>query len=162
MKPRINLYENFSSAVSPLFGIGRYLAKSSVEESLQQLVEFRVSQINGCAYCLDMHSKDLRAGGEDEQRLYLLSAWRESSFYTDRERAALEWTEAVTNLPGGQVTDEVYQIARSEFSEQELVDLTLAIIGTSCYNRLNIAFRTPAGSYQPGQFSNLFKEETAV
>jgi len=163
MEQRINIYENFPSAVKPFFAIGRYLAKSPLEKSLQQLVEFRVSQINGCAYCLDMHSKDLRAGGEKEQRLYLLTAWRESSsFFTDRERAALEWTEAVTKLTDGQVTDEVYQIARHEFSEQELIDLTLAIIGTSCYNRLNIAFRIPPGSYQPGQFNNLFKEETAA
>jgi AhpD family alkylhydroperoxidase len=162
MEQRINIYEKFPSAIKPFFAIGKYLSKSSIEKSLQQLVEFRVSQINGCAYCLDMHSKDLRAGGEKEQRLYLVSAWRESTFFTERERAALEWTEAVTHLTGGQVTDQVYEIARSEFSEQELIDLTLAIIGTSCYNRLNIAFRTPAGSYQPGQFNSLLKEEAAV
>jgi len=112
------------------------------------LLEFRVSQINGCAYCLDMHSKDLRAAGETEQRLYLLEAWRESPFYTDRERAALAWAEAVTLVTEGHVPDEVFAQARKQFSEEELANLTLAVVAINGWNRLNIAFRTMPGSYR--------------
>jgi AhpD family alkylhydroperoxidase len=115
----------------------------------------RVSQINGCAFCLDMHSKDLRAAGETEQRLYLLSAWREVSFYTEKERAALEWAEAVTLLTNREVPDEVYEIARAQFSEEELIDLTLAVAAINSWNRINVSFRTPAGGYQPGMFSSM-------
>ena len=136
-----------------LFGLGIYLAKSSIEQSLLNLVYFRVSQINGCAYCLDMHSKDLRAKGETEQRLYMLDAWRESPVYTEREMAALDWAEAVTRLTDSRVPDEVYIKVRKEFTEEELIDLTLAVITINSYNRINIAFRTPAGSYQPGQYA---------
>ena len=151
MEQRINAFEKGYSAIKPLFGIGAYLAKSPVEQNLLHLVYFRVSQINGCAYCLDMHSKDLRAAGETEQRIYLLSAWRESSFYTGRERAALAWAESVTKISEGEVTDEVYDEARKYFSEEELIDLTMAIIGVNCYNRINVAFRTTAGTYKVGQ-----------
>jgi len=113
-----------------------------------------VSQINGCAYCLDMHSKDLRHEGESEQRIYVISAWRESDLFTERERAALAWAEAVTTLPDHQVPEEVFQAAKNEFGEEELLDLTLAITTINTWNRFNIAFRTPAGSYQPGQWSS--------
>ena len=136
-------------ALRAMFGLGAHLAKSGLEQSLLHLVEFRVSQINGCAYCLDMHSKDSRAAGESEQRLYLLDAWRESPFYTERERAALAWAEAVTLVTEGHVPDEVYEQARSQFGEEELVNLTLAVVAINGWNRLNIAFRTTPGSYQP-------------
>jgi len=130
-----------------MFALGAYLSKSIVEQHLLDLVYFRVSQMNGCAYCLDMHSKDLRAAGETEQRLYMLDAWREAPMYSERERAALEWAEAVTKA---NVPDEVYEIARQQFSEEELVDLTLATTTINSYNRINIAFRTPAGGYKVG------------
>lgn len=118
-----------------------------LEESLLELVKTRASQINGCAWCLDMHTKDARARGETEQRLYLLTAWREAPFYTDRERAALAWTEAVTEIAGHGVPDEVYDEARRQFSEKELVDLTAAIIAINGWNRLNVAFQTTVGAY---------------
>ncbi len=147
--------EKAQGALAAMFGLGKYLAKSSIEKPLQHLLEYRVSQLNGCAYCLDMHSKDLRAGGETEQRLFVLDAWREAPFYTPRERAALAWAEAVTKLPDNQVRDEVYDEARKEFSEQELIDLTMCVVTINSWNRLNIAFRTEAGSYQPGQWASV-------
>ena len=146
----MNAYEKGRNAMRVLYGFGPYLSKCSIEENLLNLIYFRVSQMNGCAYCLDMHSKDLRAKGETEQRLYVLDAWREAPFYTDRERAALAWAEAVTKLANG-VPDEIYEEAREQFSEEELIDLTLAVIGINSYNRINIAFRTKAGAYQVGQ-----------
>lgn len=155
MKQRMNYYEKGFKAIKPLFSLGAYLAKSSVEQSLQDLVHFRVSQINGCAYCLDMHSKDLRAHGETEQRLYMIDAWREAPLYTNRERAALAWAEAVTKLEKQEVPHDVYEEARRQFSEQELVDLTMSVIAINSWNRLNIAFRTPAGDYVPGQHAAL-------
>jgi AhpD family alkylhydroperoxidase len=150
MKTRINVKS--TNAMSALYGFGSYLAKSPVEKSLLGLIYFRVSQVNGCAYCLDMHAKDLRAEGETEQRLYVLDAWREAPFYTDRERAALAWAEAVTKITGGNVPDEVYEQAIAQFSEQELADLTIAVIAINSYNRINIAFPAPAavGTYRPG------------
>jgi AhpD family alkylhydroperoxidase len=154
MKQRINAMEKAQGALGAMFGLGKYLAQSSIEKSLQHLIEYRVSQINGCAYCLDMHSKDLRAAGETEQRLFVLDAWREAPFYTDRERAALAWAEAVTLVTDGHVPDEVYEAARKEFSEQELIDLTFAVTTINSWNRLNIAFRTEAGTYQPGQWAS--------
>ena len=155
MEQRINDYAKAQGAVKAMFGLTAYLSKSPIEPKLLHLVEFRVSQINGCAYCLDMHSKDLRNDGDTEQRLYMLPAWRESPFYTDRERAALAWTEAVTNLHEGHVPDAVYDLARSQFSEKELADLTWAVAAINAWNRLNIAFRTTPGTYQPGQFSTV-------
>jgi AhpD family alkylhydroperoxidase len=149
MTQRLNFLETAPGAVKAMFGLGTYLAKSDLEQSLVDLVHFRVSQINGCAYCLDMHSKDLRANGETEQRLYVLEAWRESPFYSERERAALAFAEAVTLLKDKEVPDEVYEQARAQFKEKELVDLTLAIVAINGWNRLNIAFRTTPGSYQP-------------
>jgi AhpD family alkylhydroperoxidase len=155
MEPRINVHEKNPKALKALYGLGIYLAKSPVEESLLNLIYFRVSQINGCAFCLDMHSKDLRAKGESEHRLYVLEAWREAPFYSDRERAALAWAEALTKLAGGAVPDAVYAAAREQFSEEELIDLTMAVITINSYNRINLAFPLPAavGTYQPGQYA---------
>lgn len=153
MTQRIDYAKHGSGALQAMFGLEQYLHKSSIEPQLLHLIKYRVSQINGCAYCLDMHSKDLRAGGETEQRLYVLDAWREAPFYSDRERAALEWAEAVTLVSETQVPDEVFEIARKQFSEKELVDLTLAVVAINGWNRFSIAFRTPAGTYKPGQFS---------
>ncbi len=122
---------------------------SGLETKLLDLVRLRASQINGCAYCIDMHSKDLRAAGETEQRLYELDAWRETPFYTDRERAALEWTEAVTLVSETHVPDEVYERVRQHFNEDELVNLTLAVAAINVWNRLAISFRSVPGTYQP-------------
>lgn len=154
MKTRINVFEKEKgqAALKTLYGFATYLNQSLIEQHLLNLIYFRVSQINGCAFCLDMHSKDLRVKGESEQRLYILDAWREAPFYSDRERAALSWAEAITRIPGGQVPDEIYEEARVQFSEDELVDLSMAIFAINSYNRLNIAFRPKVGTYQPGQW----------
>ena len=152
MTQRIKFTETGKEAMSSLYPLNKYLSKSSVEKHLLDLIYFRVSQINGCAFCLDMHSKDLRAMGESEQRLYLLSAWREAPFYSNRERAALAWAEALTKLESGLVPDEIYEEARKNFSEKELVDLTLAVTTINTYNRINIAFGADVGSYKVGQF----------
>jgi AhpD family alkylhydroperoxidase len=130
-----------------------YVENCGLEQSLLRLIQIRASQINGCAFCLDMHTKDARADGESEQRLYLLAGWREASCYSERERAALEWTEAVTLVADGHVPDEVYERVRPHFSEAERANLTLAIATINSWNRLNVAFRTPAGSYRPRQAS---------
>ena len=122
---------------------------SGLEGSLLDLVKLRASQINGCAYCIDVHSKDLRAEGESEQRLYLLDAWREAPFYSDRERAALAWTESVTLVAEGHVPDNVYEEARQHFTDDELAKLTLAVVAINGWNRFGIAFRAHAGDYQP-------------
>jgi AhpD family alkylhydroperoxidase len=151
MEQRINVFEKGHNAIKSLYELGGYLAKSSIEQPLLNLIYFRVSQINGCAYCLDMHSKDLRVKGETEQRLHVLNAWRDAPFYTDRERAALAWAEDVTDIIGSRVNDAVYEQARAQFSEEELIDLTMGVIAINTYNRLNVAFRTTAGGYQPGQ-----------
>lgn len=150
MEPRINYLQKGQSALKALFGLGMYLGKSGIEQPLLHLIYFRISQINGCAYCLDMHSKDLRAMGETEQRLYMLPAWKESPVYTTRERAAFAWVEAIN---ANEAPDDVYETARQEFSEEELIDLTIAAITISGYNRINIAFRPVAGNYQPGMFN---------
>jgi len=126
-----------------------YVENSGIEHTLLELVKTRASQINGCAYCLDMHTKDARAAGETEQRLYTLSAWRETPFFTLRERAALAWTEAVTQISGYSIDDELYGELREHFSEKEAVDLTLAVIAINGWNRLAIPFRSEVGSYRP-------------
>jgi AhpD family alkylhydroperoxidase len=132
-----------------------YVRKSSrLEPSLLELVRMRASQINGCAFCLDMHSKDARAEGETEQRLHCLSAWRETPFYSDRERAALAWTEAITLISKDQAPDEVYNEVSQRFSEEELVNLTLAIVAINGWNRLAIGFRAVPGEYQPGSIQH--------
>ena len=151
MEPRISYMKVAPGVFEAMFGLGNYLQNCGLEESLINLVCLRASQINGCAYCLDMHWKDLRAAGEAEQRLYGLDAWEESPYYSDRERAALAWTEAVTNLSEGHVSDEAYERVRRLFSEKELADLTLAIATINSWNRLNIAGRTVAGTYQPAK-----------
>ena len=151
MEQRMNVYEKGQNAAKALYGLGLYLAKSPIEQPLLNLIYFRVSQINGCAFCLDMHSKDLRAKGETEQRLYVLDAWREAPFYTERERAALAWAEAVTKIAGGQVPDEIYAAAEEQFPDQQLIDLTMAVITINSYNRMNIAFGVKAGNYQPAK-----------
>ena len=153
MTQRIKFTETGKEAMSSLYPLNKYLAKSPVGNHLLDLVYFRVSQINGCAFCLDMHAKDLRAMGESEQRLYLLNAWREAPFYSNRERAALAWAEALTKLESGLVPDEIYEEAQKNFSEKELVDLTLAVTAINTYNRLNIAFGADVGSYTVGQFN---------
>jgi len=149
MEQRINIQEKGQNALKALFGIGAYLKKSSLDKNLLELVYFRISQINGCAYCLDMHSKELRAAGETEQRLYGLSAWRETPYYTEREQAALAWAEAVNAC---EVPDEVFQQAVANFSEAEIIDLTLAISTINTWNRLNISFKAIPGDYKVGQF----------
>jgi AhpD family alkylhydroperoxidase len=161
MEPRIDLSKASPGALKAMFGLGAYLRSCGLEERLLLLLEFRVSQINGCAYCLDMHSKDLRAAAESEQRLYLLDAWRESPFYTERERAALAWAEAVTLVRDTHVPDAVYEQARSQFSEEELANLTLAVVAINGWNRLNISFRTVPGAYRPHQFDALVKQMAA-
>src|SRR5262245_25631965 len=129
--------------------LDRYLAECGLERSLLLFVQLRASQINGCAYCVDMHWKDLRVLGEDEQRMYMLNAWRESACYSERERDALSWTEAVTLIANDRVPDDVYEQLRPHFSERELADLTLAVATINAWNRLSISARLPAGTYQP-------------
>ena len=149
MSQRLNYGEIAPEGINALMGLQGYVNETSIEHSLMELVKTRASQINGCAYCLDMHTKDARAAGETEQRLYLLNAWREAPFYSDRERAALAWTEAVTKVSDGPISDELYAEARAHFSDKELVDLTLAIIAINSWNRLAIPFQSQAGAYQP-------------
>lgn len=151
MQPRINYRTVAPGAYKAMLGIEEYLHQSGLEEPLMHLIKLRGSQINGCAYCIDMHWKDLRAIGENEQRLYGLGAWEESPYYTERERAALAWTEAVTNIKDGHTPDEVYEEVRKRFSEKELADLTLAIAAINAWNRLAIAARTVPGTYQPAK-----------
>ena len=141
---------NGERAMQAMFGLGGYEARCGLEPSLLELVKLRASQINGCAYCLDMHTKDARSRGESEQRLYLLDAWRESPFYSARERAALAWTEAVTLVAETRVPDAVYEEVRQHFSDDELLALTMSVITINAFNRLNVALRTVPGTYQPG------------
>ena len=149
MKEQLRWPSASPAAYKALFAFSSFRGESNLDHKLLDLVKLRASQINRCAFCIDMHWKDLRAAGETEQRLYRLDAWRESPYYTDRERAALAWTEAVTLLTEGFVPDSVYDQARSHFSEKELVDLTIAIATINSWNRMNVAFRTEAGKYQP-------------
>ena len=135
-------------AYRAMAGLERYLHECGLEESLIHLIKLRASQINGCAYCLDMHWKDLKSIGESDQRLYELNAWEESPFYTDRERAALAWTEAVTRIADSRVPDNVYEQVRKHFSETEIANLTLAIATINAWNRLAISARTVPGTYE--------------
>lgn len=152
MTSRIDVLRVSPKAIQAMLQLQQYVNGSGLEHSLLELVKMRASQINGCAYCLDMHSKDARAAGETEQRLYLLDAWRETTFYSARERAALEWTEALTLVHEDHVPDEVFEAVREHFSEQELVDLSLAVVAINGWNRVSIGFRAEAGSYQvPGR-----------
>ncbi len=146
MKARLNYGNGIYDAMDSL---DQYLGSCSLDQKLLHLVRLRASQINGCAYCLDMHWKDLRAAGENEQRLYSLDAWRECPYYSERERAALEWTEAVTRIADGHAADDVYERVRAQFNERELADLTLAVTTINAWNRLSIAARLVPGKYQP-------------
>ena len=149
MQSRIEYMQVAPDAMKTMFGLEKYLAQCGLEPSLIDLIKLRASQINGCAYCIDMHTKDARVRGESEQRLYELVAWRETPFYTERERAALAWTEAVTLIAGEHVPDEVYEQVRQQFTERELVNPTLALVAINGWNRFAISFRTVPGTYQP-------------
>lgn len=148
MKARLDFRKASPAADKAMMGLHMFVRNCGLDHALLELVKLRASQLNGCAHCIDMHTKELRADGESEQRLYLLNAWRESPFYSERERAALAWTEAVTLLADSQVPDEVYAEARKQFSEEELVNLTMALVAINGANRLNVAFRTVPGSHQ--------------
>jgi AhpD family alkylhydroperoxidase len=148
MQARIQYQGVAPGALKAMMGLETYVRHCGLEHSLLELVKVRASQINGCAYCIDMHWKDARAAGETEQRLYSLDAWRETPFYTDRERAALEWTEAVTLVSETHVPDDVFERARAQFGEEELVNLTTAVATINAWNRLAISFRAEPGIYQ--------------
>ena len=158
MEPRVNYLTAAKGAYEAMLGLEKYLGQCGLEIPLIHLVKLRASQINGCAYCIDMHWKDLRAIGESEQRLYGLDAWEESPYYTDRERAALAWTEAVTNIREGHASDEVYEKVRPQFSEKELADLSFAIATINAWNRLAISVRSVPGIYQPAGWHGPTKE----
>jgi AhpD family alkylhydroperoxidase len=149
MKPRIEYRKVAPGVTAAMSGLERYVSECGLEPSLLELVKLRASQINGCAYCIDMHTKDARARGETEQRLYALSVWRETPFYTDRERAALAWTEALTLIADSHAPDNVCETALQQFAEKELANLTLAIIAINGWNHLAIGFRTIPRAYQP-------------
>jgi len=150
MKSRVDVRKYLTSdAGQAMLQLSKASESSGLERSLLELVKTRASQINGCAYCIDMHTKDARAAGETEQRLYGLSAWRETPYYSDRERAALEWTETITRIADTHVPDEVYEQVRRHFDEEQLVALTFAAVVINAWNRLAISFRVPAGTYQP-------------
>jgi AhpD family alkylhydroperoxidase len=149
MEPRIDYMKFNREPIKALYEMERYLRESGLDPKLLHLIKMRASQINGCAYCIDMHSKDARALGETEQRLYGLDAWRETPYYSGRERAALAWTEAVTLISQTHAPDDVYQELRRHFSEQEIVNLTYAVAAINSWNRLAIAMRAVPGAYQP-------------
>jgi AhpD family alkylhydroperoxidase len=163
MQPRIDYTQKFAaSALQALTGLEAYVRRSGLEHSLLELVRTRTSQINGCAYCIDMHTKDARAAGETEQRLYALNAWRETPFFSERERAALEWTEALTLISQNTVPDELYRKVREQFSEEDLVKLTVAVIAINAWNRVAIPFRSVPGSYQPQHRTAAVAEPASV
>jgi AhpD family alkylhydroperoxidase len=147
--PRLDYANIAPGALAALMQVERYVRQSGLEASLIELVKIRASQLNGCAYCIDMHTKDARGQGETEQRIFALSAWREAPFFSERERAALAWTEAVTLLHQEHVADELYQRVRAQFGEREIVDLTMAVVAINAWNRVAIAFRPVVGSYRP-------------
>jgi AhpD family alkylhydroperoxidase len=156
VEQRIAFSQVSPEPVKALLALEAYVRRSGLEHPLLHLVKLRASQLNGCGYCIDMHTKDARAAGETEQRLYCLSVWRESPFYSARERAAMEWTEAVTLLPNSRdVPDDVYQRVREQFSEKELVDLNFCVVAINCWNRLCVPFRVPVGSYKVGEVPKL-------
>jgi AhpD family alkylhydroperoxidase len=148
MEARFNGMKTAPGAYGAMLGLEKYLQECGLEQGLLHLIKLRASQVNGCAYCLDMHWKDLRAIGEKEERMYSLDAWRECPYYTERERAALAWTEAVTLITDGHVPDSVYEELRAHFSEKEMCDLTLAVATINAWNRLAISSRTVPGAYQ--------------
>ena len=149
MEPRIEYAKVAPGVMEAMQALEGYVRRGGLEPDLLELVKMRASQINGCAFCIDMHTKDARAAGESEQRLYALDAWRETPFYSEREQAALEWTEAVTLVSEEHVPDDVYEQAIEQFSEKDLVDLTMAVVAINGWNRLAISMRAVPGSYQP-------------
>lgn len=149
MEARLNAAALAPEPQQAMYSLEKYLGECGLEHGLRELVKIRASQINGCAFCIDMHTKDARAAGETEQRIYALNAWRETPFFTDRERAALAWTEAVTRISEHGVSDEVYEAACDHFSEKELVDLTWAVAAINAWNRMAISFRSVPGTYKP-------------
>lgn len=149
MSRRIDYMAVAPGAARAVMGVEQYVRQSGLEHELIELVKLRASYLNGCAYCVDMHTKDARAAGETEQRLYAVPVWQEAPFFTARERAALEWTEAVTEIGRAGVPDALYESARAQFSDAELVNLTMAVIAINSWNRLAITFRADVGSYQP-------------
>ena len=155
MNARIDLMHVTPGVIQAMLGLERQVRQGGLDHGLLDLIRMRASQINGCAYCLDMHSKDARANGETEQRLYGLDAWRETPYYSARERAALEWTEALTLVAETRVPDDVYERVREQFSEDELAHLSLAVVAINGWNRLNIAARTVAGGYVAGSVAQL-------
>ena len=159
MEQRLNYVKLAPTGIQAMYRLSKYVEDSGLEHSLIELVKIRASQINGCAYCIDMHTKDARAQGETEQRIYLLDAWRESPFYTDRERAALAWTEAVTLISDGEISDDDYAAAREQFSEEDLVNLTMAVISINGWNRMAITFRAVPGKYEPQRIKTASKGE---
>ncbi len=159
---RIDYREVAPAALAAMREVQRYVDHSGLDKKLLELVKLRASQINGCAYCVDMHSKDARVLGETEQRLYAVAVWREAPFFSERERAALGWTEAVTLVSTSGVPDDVYQLARKQFSEKELVDLTMAIIAINGWNRLAVSFRALAGTYQPPAVATVAGQNATV
>lgn len=159
MSSRIDYRKTSPGGFAAMRGLETYVRDCGLQPSLLELVRLRASQINGCAYCVDMHTKDARAGGETEQRLYAVSVWEETPFFTERERAALAWTEAVTRVAENRVPDSLYESVRAHFSERELVDLTLAVIAINGWNRLAISFRSVPGSYVPPQAAPTAQEK---
>ena len=158
MKARINVMNVNPAIIQAMLGLEKQVSKSGLDSKLLDLVRMRASQVNGCAYCLDMHSKDARAAGETEQRLYGLNAWRETPYYSARERAALEWTEALTLVAETHVPDEAYERVREQFSEAELAHLSLAVVAINGWNRLNIAARTVPGDYVAGSLATVLSK----
>ncbi len=148
-RPRLEWGKVAPGAAHALLGLESYIRTCGLEPALLELVKIRCSQINGCAYCLDMHTKDARAAGESEQRLYALPAWREAPFFTQRERAALDWAEALTTIAEDHVPDDVYEHAHRHFTDKELADLALAVVAINGWNRMAVSFRTVAGTYEP-------------
>jgi AhpD family alkylhydroperoxidase len=151
MEARLKYARVVPGAIKAMQGLETYLASCGLEPKLKELIKLRASQINGCAYCVDMHSQDARALGETEQRLYALPVWQETPFFTERERAALLWTEKVTLISVDHVPDEVYEQVRQHFSEEELVNITLAVATINAWNRLAISFRSVPGTYKPAK-----------
>jgi AhpD family alkylhydroperoxidase len=149
MEPRVDYQRAFPEGVQGMLHLEAIIRRSGLEPLLYELVKIRASQLNGCSYCIDMHTKDARAKGETEQRIYALSAWQEGPFFTERERAALAWTEAITNIQDGHASEEVYVQARLQFTAEELAKLTFAITQINSWNRIAIAFRPEVGGYQP-------------
>lgn len=151
MKSRIEYAQVAPGAVEAMRALEKYVRTCGIDPKLLELIKIRASQINGCAHCLDMHTKDARAQGETEQRICALNAWRETPFFTEKERAALAWTESVTQVSSSQVPDEVYESARQYFDEKELVNITIAIVAINGWNRLAVSFRSVPGAYQPAK-----------